>query len=149
MSVDHTGRIQHVSGALMRLFSRHASSISAVSSSWQASNLVGQTLPDLSRRSQPSNLLTAGLSGIEGELRVGPLLLGIRVLPQVDDQGKVQGRVLIWQDLGAERDAAEKAENWPLKTGGSSKPWTWQPCRSGLPTRMAPLSTSTMRCAKC
>ena len=110
MSVDHTGRIQHVSGALMRLFSRHASSISAVSSSWQASNLVGQTLPDLSRWLQPSNLLTAGLSGIEGELRVGPLLLGIRVLPQVDDQGKVQGRVLIWQDLGAERDAAEKAE---------------------------------------
>lgn len=110
MSLDGEGRIHHVSTALTRLFSSHAASLSAVSSGWPTSNLVGQLLPDLARWVQPSNLLTSGPAPIQGELRVGQLLLGIQVTPQLDDQGKVQGRVLIWQDLGAEREAAEKAE---------------------------------------
>lgn len=110
MSLDSDGRIQYISSALERLFASHASALSALSSSWQSRNMVGQPLSDLSRWIQPANALTATHGPTQGELQIGSLTLGVRVLPQLNAQGALQGRVLIWQDLGAERAAAAQAE---------------------------------------
>ena len=110
MSLDRDGRVQYVSAALARLLGNHAQVMSSMGGGWHVPSMVGQPLPDLSRWVDPANLLAGGQGPVSGELHIGALLLGIRVLPQVDAKGTVQGRVLIWQDLGAERAAAAQAE---------------------------------------